>query len=251
MWRLRSLTTLLLLAADCGGTSAFADAAGADSPAAIDVSQSAAPDGLLTRLETRRHEAFVAAARRGDIDVVFIGDSDTDFWRDDGRGKAEWDRDYAPLKAVNFGVQGAHTKSVLWRLRNGELDGFQAKVVVLSALGVADRVNHGADVATIVAGDADIVAEIRKRQPQARILLLGMIPRGETSGDPLRQFTTTVNTELARLGDNRSIYFLDMSERFLAPDGTLSPGMRNAGLSSAGYSTWADAMNPKLRTLLP
>ena len=211
----------------------------------------AAPIGLLTPLEALRHDAFVQAARTGDIKVVFIGDSDTDFWREEDRGKAEWLRRYQPLKAVNFGVQGAHTRSVLWRLQNGELDGFHAGLVVLSALGVADYANHGADATAVVAGNADIVAEIRRRQPQARILLLGILPRGDNNEAPLRQFITTVNSGLARLGDERSVFFLDLTDRFVRPDGTLDAGMRGPGLNAAGYAAWADALAPRLKALLP
>ena len=82
----------------------------------------------------KRHEGFVAEAHQGGIDVLFLGDSITDFWRSpnpERGGKAVWDREIAPLKAANFGISGDRTQHVLWRLRNGEADGYQPKVVVL------------------------------------------------------------------------------------------------------------------------
>jgi hypothetical protein len=72
------------------------------------------PVGLLTELESKRHARFLQQAAAGNIDVIFLGDSEVDFWR----GKAEWDQSYVPLKAVNFGVEGAQTRSVLWRLQH-------------------------------------------------------------------------------------------------------------------------------------
>jgi hypothetical protein len=49
----------------------------------------------------RYHEAFLAQAKRGEIDVLFLGDSITDYWR--SRAPAIWEREFAPLKAANFG----------------------------------------------------------------------------------------------------------------------------------------------------
>ncbi len=53
----------------------------------------------------------------GAIDLVFVGDSITDGWR--GGGKAIWQKDFAPLKALNLGIGGDRTEHVLWRLQNG------------------------------------------------------------------------------------------------------------------------------------
>ena len=60
----------------------------------------------------KRHEEFVALAKKGDIDVLFVGDALTDEWRKDydekttRGGKAVWDKEFAPLKAANFGIGG-------------------------------------------------------------------------------------------------------------------------------------------------
>src|SRR5204863_8009406 len=84
----------------------------------------------------KRHDAFVAMAGKGGIDVLFLGDSITDAWGGEGhRGKpagAEiFEREFKPLKAANFGIGGDQTQHVLWRLQNGELDGIQPKVLML------------------------------------------------------------------------------------------------------------------------
>ena len=63
-----------------------------------------------------------AEAKRGGIDVLFLGDSITDFWRDPNRGLAVWQRNYAPLHAANFGISADRTQHLLWRLEHGEVD---------------------------------------------------------------------------------------------------------------------------------
>src|SRR5262245_773507 len=60
----------------------------------------------------KRHEAFVERAKKGDVDVLFLGDSITQGW--EGNGKQIWQERYAPLKAANFGIGGDQTQHVLW-----------------------------------------------------------------------------------------------------------------------------------------
>src|SRR5947207_2154262 len=76
-----------------------------------------------------RHEEFVKQAKTGGIDLLFMGDSITDNWRN--KGKNVWDKFYAPRHAANFGIGGDRTQHVIWRIENGELDGLDPKVIVL------------------------------------------------------------------------------------------------------------------------
>jgi len=39
-----------------------------------------------------------------------------------------WDKMFVPLHCLNFGIGGDQTQNVLWRLNNGELEGFAPKV---------------------------------------------------------------------------------------------------------------------------
>src|SRR5258708_26600060 len=81
-----------------------------------------------------RHRGFVEIAKKGGIEVLFLGDSITDFWRSEDKqrgGKAIWNANFAPLRAANFGVSADRTQHVLWRIENGEPDGLKPQVVVL------------------------------------------------------------------------------------------------------------------------
>ena len=62
----------------------------------------------------KRHEGFVAIAKKGDVGVLFVGDSITDGWR----GQKAW-KHFAEFKPANFGIGGDRTEHVLWRLQNG------------------------------------------------------------------------------------------------------------------------------------
>src|SRR5437867_7105590 len=53
----------------------------------------------------KRHEKFVEIAKRGGVDVLFLGDSITDAWGGEGHGGGAgtkiFEKQFVPLKAAN------------------------------------------------------------------------------------------------------------------------------------------------------
>ncbi len=120
-----------------------------------------------------RHKKFLEIAKKGDVDVLFLGDSITQGW--EGSGKEAWKKNFEPLKAANFGIGGDQTGHVLWRLTEGkELEGIQPKVAVIM-IGTNNTGGHSAE--NIAGGITAIVEELRKQRPNCKILLLGVFPR--------------------------------------------------------------------------
>jgi lysophospholipase L1-like esterase len=194
-----------------------------------------------------RHAGFVQLARQGGIELLFVGDSITDGWR--STGKEVWAKNYAPLKAANFGIGGDRTENVLWRLQNGNLDGISPKVVVL----MIGTNNLGPNtVPQIAEGVAAIVQEIRTRTPASKILLLAVFPRAELPNDPLRLKAAELNAVIAKLGDEEHVFFLDIGAKFLQPDGKMAASVMPDFLhpTAAGDQIWADAIAPKLAELM-
>jgi len=152
-----------------------------------------------------RHQSFLEIAKKGDIDLLFVGDSITDwFYWPRGRGGAAtglevWNANFASMKPANFAIAGDTTQGVLWRMQNGELEGFKAKLIVLM-LGT-NNINRNPND-EIVDGDRLIIEEFKKRQPQAKVLLLGFsremqilptrsAPRSRKSTESWRSLPTT------------------------------------------------------------
>jgi len=203
---------------------------------------------------TRRHEGFVQEAKKGGIDILFLGDSITDFWRN--RGSNVWNQYYAPRHAANFGISGDRTQHVLWRIDNGELDDIHPKVVVLM-IGTNntgkenDRKTPRNTVPEVAEGVCAVVNDIRARLPDSKILLLAIFPRG-TLDDPQRAQVALINTLIAKLDDGKMVKFLDIGPRFLDFDGTLPRSIMPDLLhpNAKGYQIWADAINPTLDEML-
>jgi hypothetical protein len=217
-------------------------------PEAVWTPSSEAPEGTLShQLEARRHDHFIDLAKAGDINLVFFGTTEAEMWWWPDRGRSVWNRAFGSLKAANFGSQGTHPASLLWRMRNGELDGYEAKLIVLQAGAVGDlRNERGA----LVEGYAALMHEIRVRQPQARILLFAPLPRGE-SLEAQRQRAQTNAAVFAEFVDNETVFYLDIGERFLLPDGsfkraTWSPDVNSRGTQTAAFEIWAEELQPWL-----
>lgn len=202
-----------------------------------------------------RHEGFVREAQKGGIDLLFLGDSITDFWRN--RGSNVWNEYYAPRHAANFGISGDRTQHVLWRMDHGELDGIHPKVVVLM-IGTnntgkernSNRIRN--TVPETIAGVQAVVQELRAKLPASKILLLAIFPRGATLDDPQRAQVALVNTVIAKLDDGKMVRFLDIGPKFLNDDGTLPASIMPDRLhpNQHGYAIWAKAMEPTLDEML-
>jgi len=206
-----------------------------------------------------RHQGFVDIAKKGNIDLLFVGDSITDFWRNGPRGGATgsapyaglavWDETFGKLNAANFGISGDTTQGVLWRMQNGELEGFKAKLIVLM-LGT-NNINRNPND-DIVEGDRLIVEEFKKRQPQAKVLILGIFPRTASASDPIRATIKEINGKLAKFADNKQVFYMDIGDKLLAADGTLTAEIMSDGLhpTTKGYQIWADATLPRVKELM-
>jgi len=228
---------------------------------------SGAPKDLLTAIEGRNHDSFIDRARASNIDLVFFGATDTAMWRwpdtisgGVDRGKRVWDQAFGSLNAASFGSQGTHFESLLWRMQNGELDGYQAKLVVLHGVTVGlsrpVTISSGDQLigdrqAEFVANSARILAEIRARQPQAKILISPPFPRGRLRREEWRTVADANAVVYRRLADDSTVFYEDIGERFFRSDGshnsemwTMTPTPPNAGIHEPGFKVWAEALQP-------
>jgi len=190
-----------------------------------------------------QHDAFVARARQGNVDVLFIGDSITAFF--EKRAPDVWNTDIAPLgNVVNFGIEGDRTQFVLWRALNGELDGTNARVVVLM-IGTNNLAT--ATPENVARGVAAIVDTVRAKLPGAVVVLNALLPRGKPD-DPVRAKLGDVNARIAALADGDRVRWVDAGAAFVDPAGAIQPDLMPDRLhpSPAGYEVWASALRPVL-----
>jgi lysophospholipase L1-like esterase len=203
------------------------------------------PDGTVNGGFQKSHDNFVAIAKKGNVGVVFLGDSITAGWNGQ---KDIWNAAFGKYKPANFGIGGDRTQHVLWRIQNGELDGIKPKAAVV----MIGTNNSGSDPADGIArGVTKIVETIRAKSPDTKILLLAVFPRGEKP-NAQRDKLKVVNQIIAKLDDGKHIHYLDIGDKFLQPDDTLTKEIMKdyLHLTAAGYQIWADAISPTLAELM-
>jgi lysophospholipase L1-like esterase len=197
---------------------------------------------------TDRHQEFLDRIKQGPVDLLFLGDSITDYWRN--KAPKLFDDNYGQDRPANFGVAGDKTQNVIWRITHGELDGINPKVVVLM-IGTNNLASAPDD--KIAAGIEKIVGIIRAKLPSSKVLLLGILPRGPDADDPRRARIRNINRRIDDLDDGgQHVKFLDMGAKFLQADGSISTSVMADYLhpTKKGYEIWVDAMRPTLLSLL-
>ena len=147
-----------------------------------------------------RHAAKLRELRAGRVDLLWIGDSITQDWERASAQEAQnfapvWQRFYAGRNAVNLGFKGDATAHLLWRLRNGQLDGIAPKAAVL-LIGANNFGRLRWSVEDSLLGHDACVAEIRRRIPGAKLLVLSVLPSDR--GDWTTQATRGMNAGLAQ-----------------------------------------------------
>jgi len=202
-----------------------------------------------------RHEGFVEIAKKGDIDLLLHGDSITDWWVQGEENKAMFDKYFGGIKTANFAIAGDTTQGVLWGLKNGEGQGFQPKAIMLMIGTNNTGGNNNAGTATaaeIAEGVGAVVQEMRTNFPQAKILLLAIFPRG-LPGDSVRDKITDINKIIAKLDDQRHVFYLDIGPKFLDERGAFLPDAfrpDNLHPRAKGYDIWGAAVKDKLAELM-
>ncbi|MBN8596965.1 MAG: GDSL family lipase [Planctomycetes bacterium] len=209
-------------------------------------------------------------AEKGDIDIVFMGDSITQGW--EGAGKPVWEKHFAKRNAANFGISGDRTQHVLYRASMGNLDGLDtpdagnAPRLAILMIGTnntggvrgpaADQSNSAAQINE---GVRACVNAIHDKIPGAHILVLGIFPRSEKP-DAKRQTLIETNELLKTIGEGGDgeramsrVHFLDISDKFLEKDGTISKEVMPdfLHLSEKGYQIWAEAILPQVDKYAP
>lgn len=188
------------------------------------------------------NEAIEARAAQGNVGVMFVGDSLTYGWT--YFAGSLWNQDFGNYQPMEAGVPGDTTSNLLWRLKHGDLNGVDPKVVVLM-IG-ANNLDDGDSAAAIAGGIKANLDELRRALPDAKIVVMGVLPMG-VADDPRRETIAATNAIVQTYADGTHVFFIDLSPWLLSPDGQLLPGAYygdNTHLTAAGYQIWARAIEP-------
>jgi beta-glucosidase len=199
-----------------------------------------------------KHEKLVAKANNTESLLQFFGDSITEGM--DGNLDL-FERHFEALKPANFGISGDRANELLWRMNNGEMGGHPKIISILIGTNDINADWSEANVARVVKHIQDIVQTAQDRQPEAKILITAIFPRGHKDAngepDPRMPRIKSTNEELAKMDNGKNIRFVDISTAFLDKDGNIKQPLMPDLLhpSRAGYEAWSDAIRPIIKEM--
>ena len=203
-----------------------------------------------------RHAAVLERHKTLKPDYVFFGDSITHWWGGEPGsvmpivGPDSWAALFGQHPVTNCGFGFDYIDNAYYRVENGELDGIAPRVILVN-LGT-NNIGHRGDTAKICGDNmAAFIKLLRKKSPQAKILLIGIYPRREA------KFAETIeaaNRLYAALADGKQVFFVNPGTLLLAPKSKLAdPKMMRDGvhLNAAGYRRIAAELSRMLRKIDP
>lgn len=211
---------------------------------------------LNTPEKIELHAAVHTALDAGTADVIFVGDSITQRWADEGAGA--FDQYFGTHDTINMGIGGDATQSALWRLADYDLTQISPKVAVLN-IGTNNicwpsggTCTGGDTPADTAAGVLANVEYLRQALPDTRILLLGMLPRGESASDVHRLAIAETNNLIEAFDDDQYVHYLDIGDAFVQADGQISANTMfdYLHLTESGYITYAASISPYIESLM-
>ena len=202
--------------------------------------------------------------------LVFVGDSITDFWLFDDNpwvsgqkyGLQVWNESFAGTapqnRALNIGISGDRTEHLLYRITPrsagglGHLDapGLKPEFLVVM-LGINNTWAAESPVAdSVFEGVRAVLGVLHERQPQARIVLQGLLPTNDPAKN--REVVQVVNRRLQALARSPQwsafTVWLDLTPGFVDAQGRQVGALFTDGLhpNQAGYRVWRDRLLPFL-----
>jgi lysophospholipase L1-like esterase len=159
--------------------------------------------------------------------VIWLGDSITQYWQRMGTLGYDnilpiWKEYYGPYDALDFGIVGDTTASLIWRLDHGQVAGLHPRLaIILIGANNLGRVHWGA--AMTIPGIEAVVSNTHARLPHTHILLLGVLPSIRSPW--VDQQTDLINAALAEhYANNPVVTFVNVGP-VLMHDGKPDPAL--------------------------
>lgn len=194
---------------------------------------------------TDRHEAALKLNQRYQPKLVFIGNSITHFWGGQpsgpNRGQDSWEKYFGKEQPLNLGFGWDKIENVLWRIYHDELLGIAPEHIVLM-IGVNNL--GGSTDKEIKQGLEHLLKAIRNRQPEAQLLLMGILPcRGRETR------VAQLNQEYEHLAQKLDISYADAGQLFLQADKKIKEELFSDGLhpNAEGYDLLGRFMSNQLK----
>lgn len=195
-----------------------------------------------TYIWAKRHQEVLNLNKIRPPKIAFLGNSILHYWGGEpkaplARGADSWDKYFKPKDVRNLGFGYDRIENTLWRVHNGELDGFDASHVLI-LIGTNNlSVNTDAEIIT---GLKFLVQSVIRHQPSAKIVLMGLLPR--------RNYETriiTLNSSVSIMASSLKVEYASASDLFLSENQKIDENLFSDGVhpNAQGYQLLAPFIN--------
>ncbi len=181
-----------------------------------------------------RHKEILKYNASHSPQLLFIGNSITHFWggiptATVRNGSDSWNKYFEKKNAINLGFGWDRIENVLWRVYNGELDNIApSQIVIMIGTNNLDFNSNN----EIREGLQFLTKAISSKQPNAKILLMGILPRRN-----MEERISILNKLISTIPFNKKIKYADAGKVLLKPSGKIDESLFSDGLhpNAAGY----------------
>lgn len=181
-----------------------------------------------------RHQEILRLKDSIHPETIFIGNSIVHMWGGEPtssivNGALSWNEYFRPLNTLNLGFGWDRIENVLWRIYHDELNGIRPKRIIVM-IGT-NNIGLNSDK-EITDGLKHLYAAIRKRQPQSKLIVFGILPRRNEE-----KRVSALNKQIASIVKSFSAQFADPGKQLVDKNGITNESLFVDGLhpNEAGY----------------
>lgn len=187
--------------------------------------------------------------KKGNVDILAIGDSITHFW--ENRGQEYWKQYFSDLNIINLGISGDRTENVIWRLEHYDFSKVDPRLAIL-LIGV-NNAAHSDAPKDIALGKRKICEILHAKFPKMKIIVLHIFPWGGKNEPQKQERVNAVNNLLPfYLRDLFYVTKMDIGHLFIDKQGNIPNKLMPdyCHPNAEGYNRWGKALNDIIRTEL-
>ncbi|QDT05898.1 GDSL-like Lipase/Acylhydrolase [Rubripirellula lacrimiformis] len=198
----------------------------------------------MKNLWDQRRSTFADRVEQDKGSIVFFGDSITQGWTDDFRGRF----DALNTPVANRGISGDTTRGMLYRIQGDVLDLDPAAVVML--MGTND-LEEKADADSVAGNVERIIGRLNQHNSEMPIVLCLVMPSSETKSRSAKDIQAINAKLLDTVRGNPQVTVVDTWTLFAGANGDAKkeefPDLLHP--NAIGYEKWTAALMPLFATL--
>jgi len=182
----------------------------------------------------KRHHEILELNKSNPPKKVILANSIIHFWGGEpkatlAREKESWSDHFTPMGLRNQAYGWDRIENVLWRVYHGELDGFNAEQILVM---IGTNNLHLNTDDEIIDGLQLLMKAIKLRQPKAKLILIGLLPRRDNEERVRR-----LNLGISKLASHLKLSYQDLGGAFLMENKKIEESLFSDGLhpNKAGY----------------